>query len=181
MSLGSEEQKRLFAAYCEGDDDAFTALYGELSPRVYGYIRKRISKESDATEILQTVFLKMHRFKHSYNDRYPLSAWVFTLTRNILIDFYRENGRGIWLSYTDDIAKTAEIQGVGLDQNPANANKHVDLSHLNGDERKLLEDRFFQGLSYKELSEKLGKSPGSLRKRVERLLKRLRNPVGSIT
>ncbi len=181
MSLESTEQKRLFLAYCEGDDEAFNPIYREFSPKVYGYIRKRVSNENDATDILQAVFLKMHRFKHTFDPKYPLSAWVFTLTRNLLVDFYRKNGRSSWLSYHEDIVKTAEIQGVTGQQEDQDTGKGVDMSQLNPDERNLIQDRFFEGLSYKELSMKLGKTPGSLRKRVERLLKRLRNPARSIS
>ena len=62
-------------------------IFNEYSRRLLGFIKKRISNNEDAEDILQEVF---YQFAGSTEPIEQLSAWLFTTTRNKITDKYRK-------------------------------------------------------------------------------------------
>lgn len=151
--------KDIFAAYCLGSELAFEQIYRRYGNRVYGYALKKTRKEEFAKEIVQEVFFKIHRCRDSYDRQYPLSAWIFTITRSVIVDFYRKN---------------PSLVGLDIEQLEDRSAESVSLELLSEEERCLIKERFFFGKTYRELEKEIGVSSSSLRKRVERIIKRLR-------
>ena len=57
------------------------------------FIAKRVSDQGHADDILQEVFVRIHRQMDSVNDPQRLVSWVYQITRNAIIDHYRKPGR----------------------------------------------------------------------------------------
>ncbi len=55
------------------------------------FIKKRISNEADAEDILQDVFLKLISNIDKLADKQKINAWMFKITRNAIVDYYRKN------------------------------------------------------------------------------------------
>ncbi|MCB0349058.1 MAG: RNA polymerase sigma factor, partial [Bdellovibrionales bacterium] len=68
---------------------AFEELYGRYTSRVYSYLRKRLSSSEAIEDLYQKVFLKLHENRGKYDDKLLFAPWLFTITRNVLIDWYR--------------------------------------------------------------------------------------------
>jgi len=58
-----KSDEELMKAYQLGNAEAFELLYGRYSPRVYGYLCKKISNRVAADDVFQTIFLKLHKFR----------------------------------------------------------------------------------------------------------------------
>ena len=70
-------------------------IYTEYSGKVMGYIRARIRNSADAEDLHSEVFEKIQRRLDSYDpQKASISTWVFTITRNTLIDHFRRNKVG---------------------------------------------------------------------------------------
>ena len=74
--------------------DVFAELYEQYMPKVYRYIYFRIRDENMAQDLTATVFQKaLTKFSGFKPQKASFSTWIFTITRNTVIDYYRNNGR----------------------------------------------------------------------------------------
>ncbi len=64
-------------------------VWRDFRGRLKGYLVKRIPRDEDADDILQEIFLKVHRGLPKLKDSEKLEAWVYRITKNALVDFYR--------------------------------------------------------------------------------------------
>lgn len=64
-------------------------LWVDFSDRLRAFIGKRIANEADAEDILQDVFLRIHQHRETVLNSNRLAAWLFQITRNAIVDFYR--------------------------------------------------------------------------------------------
>src|SRR5438046_324640 len=91
--MTSKDQKsdeELMSLYQTGEYSAFEIIYSRHSGRVFEYLRKRTAVET-ARDLLQEIFLKVHRSRGQYSSQYPFLPWLFAISRNVLFDFLRLN------------------------------------------------------------------------------------------
>ncbi len=70
--------------------EATTAhIWREFRDRLKRFILKSIQNSQDAEDILQEVFLRIHRRLHTVRDRTKLTAWIYQITRNAIVDHVR--------------------------------------------------------------------------------------------
>ena len=143
---------------------AFDVLYQRHKSKVLQYLSKRIENQTDLEEIFQGVFLKLHKSRESFDDRYLFVQWIYTITKSQYIDF----------------ARTRKIPTVELNPEiaaPENAKNEIDLNQvpaLSNVEKQAIDLRFFQDFDYDEISQKIGKSESNSRKIVSRGLAKIR-------
>lgn len=65
------------------------AIWLEFGARLRGFIVRRVRSEADAEDILQEVFLRIHRHAGSVNHDDRLASWLFQVTRNAIADYHR--------------------------------------------------------------------------------------------
>jgi len=68
-------------------------IWTEFGDRLRTFIARRVDSEADADDILQDVFLRIHRHVGSLQRRERLVSWLFQVTRNAIVDYYRAPGR----------------------------------------------------------------------------------------
>jgi len=73
------------------------------------FIAKRVNDEAQVEDILQEIFLRVHRQVDSVNDPDRLVSWVYQVARNAIIDYYRKPGR-LWEIPT---GLGSDIEGFG--------------------------------------------------------------------
>jgi RNA polymerase sigma-70 factor, ECF subfamily len=64
-------------------------LWRELRERLHAFIARRVDNPADVDDLLQEVFLRIHRHLPMVKHSERLTAWIFQLTRNVITDFYR--------------------------------------------------------------------------------------------
>lgn len=163
--------EQLMLLYQQGDQSAFAQLYSRYHARVLGYLKKRCSNESAAEDLFQKIFMKFHRLRHKYDNRYPVSAWIFTIARSSWIDFLRTNSK------QTQIFSSEEIEGLShtlLEESNSGETDFL-LESLNQNEKDLIQTRFIDESSYQDMAEQLGLSEVTVRQRVSRVLKKLKD------
>jgi len=78
--------------YALGDDRAFQELYTLLAPRLYR-VCTYLAGRSDADEVLQEVFLKIHRARTTFVHGGSVIAWSFAIARTTCLDRLRRQKR----------------------------------------------------------------------------------------
>lgn len=65
-------------------------IWKEFNQELLGFIKKRVHNSENAEDILQEVFIKIHKNVNSLKDNKKVASWVYQITRNAIIDFYRK-------------------------------------------------------------------------------------------
>jgi RNA polymerase sigma-70 factor (ECF subfamily) len=68
-------------------------LWQLLHDGLRAFVAKRVNDQGYVDDILQDVFVSVHRHIDTVNDPGRLVAWIYQVTRNAIIDFYRKPGR----------------------------------------------------------------------------------------
>ena len=66
-------------------------IYNEYSGKVMGYIAARVQRRADAEDLCSEVFEKVFRKMGDYDEgKAAVGTWIYTITRNTVIDYYRK-------------------------------------------------------------------------------------------
>lgn len=65
------------------------AIFGEFQRRLRAFVSRRVRQPADVDDVMQEVFLRIHRHLGAVRRTDRLAAWVFQITRNAIADHYR--------------------------------------------------------------------------------------------
>lgn len=143
----------------DGNQYAFRYLLDTFWGDVYFYQLKRTNNENDAEDIAIRTFSKAFDKIDTYNSTYNFKTWLITISKNIFIDLLRKQQKSIASNTTKeqeekaylvaDEAPTAE-DIIIREQNLATLLK--DIKQLKTKYQEVIQLRYFQELSYKEIS-----------------------------
>jgi RNA polymerase sigma factor (sigma-70 family) len=164
--------EHLMTAYAEGEVEAFEVLYHRHKRQILGYLFNNLRDRDEAEEVFQTVFAKLHAARDKYRIDIPFLPWIFTIARNALIDHCRRKRtyRQYMVTTEDAGLAYADQRTPGLSIGSAIA----ELSSLDPTQRRALELRYDQELSFAEIASQLQTSSGNARQMVSRAIRRLR-------
>lgn len=148
-------------------------IWNESRNRIKAFIAKRIKNESDVEDVLQDVFFKIHRKIPELKDPTKLYSWVFQTTRNAIIDYYREQKNAA--NYSEELPDDIAVEPTEKDVEEEVLSwltPMVEELPVKYREALLLTD--IQGLTQKELSEKLDISLSGAKSRVQRAREKLK-------
>lgn len=75
-------------------------IYMEYKGKIFAYVSGKVSNRQDAEDIVSSVFVSVINKFHTYDSsKAAVSTWIYTITHNAVIDFYRRQKKH--LEYTD--------------------------------------------------------------------------------
>src|SRR5688572_20104826 len=77
-------------------------IYMQFHNSLLSFIRSKIKSREDAEDILQNVFIKISANVNGLADEEKLQSWIFTITRNAIIDYYRAHASKKSVSIEED-------------------------------------------------------------------------------
>ena len=83
--------KELAVEVASGSRAAFEELVCRYSPRLFHFLRHRLSTDQDIEDLIQDTFLKAFRNIERYNPEYKFSTWLYTVAMRLAISHYRAN------------------------------------------------------------------------------------------
>lgn len=165
--------ERLMREYQGGSLAAFEALYRALAPRVRGFIRARVRDDARASDLLQEVFLELHRSRHTFLPGHAVSGWTFGIAQNVLLRHRREMQRRAQLEVSTDSLQLEE-QLVAPASDFEMQSLHDALDRLSPDSRATWWMRNIEGLSFEVIARRLGIAATAVRLRCSRASRALR-------
>jgi len=165
--FSSMTDEQLVKAYAQGSNDAFDTLLKRHQERIYNYILRIIKNEDIANDIFQETFVKailtIKQGRYTENGKFP--AWISRIAHNLIIDYYRqEKSENVQSADIDDVdvlnrKELCEetIEDVIISDQIREDVKYLikELPHL---QREVLNMRYYQNLSFKEIAEITGVS-----------------------
>jgi RNA polymerase sigma-70 factor, ECF subfamily len=158
------------------DPLAFEELYARYSPRVFGYLFQRLNGDAEEAEDLTAdVFARVYEKIDAFQPQgAPLSAWVFRIAHNRLIDAIRRRPRQIQVALDQAPELTAGPVFSGVEQSVALDQIKTGLARLTPEQRQVIVLRFLEGKSLAETAAVVGRNEDAVKKLQARGLASLR-------
>jgi RNA polymerase sigma factor (sigma-70 family) len=163
-----------------GDEDAFNETVERYSRKVYGLCYRILRDEEEAKDMTQDVFVRIYTKRQSFKGRSSLYTWIYRIALNLCFSHLKRRRA--------QTVPLEEVEGM-LAARPANdASSHAHLAALIA---RMLDDlppkqravfimRFYDKMSFKEISEAMGTSVGAAKANHHFAVERLRKLVGEI-
>lgn len=150
-------------------------IYTDYHDKVMGYIRARVSRWADAEDLCSDVFEKVQRKLGDYDaEKASVSTWVFTITRNTVIDYFRRSRPSEELD--ENLSDDTEVD-EGILNNETLGELASALKALPEELRDLIVLRYYDGKPLTEVAEIMGLSYGAVKLRHQSALARLRKAM----
>ncbi len=112
----------LMLAVRAGEISRLGDLFERHHRPLYGFLARLIGDRESAEDLVQIVFQRIHKYRHTYRDEGKFSAWIYHLARHVAADHHRRNARqgtatdpSDFDRVSDDTTPTAEAAASRLD------------------------------------------------------------------
>lgn len=160
------------------DHRYFGALYERYFEQMYRFIFKRLGGNEEVSgDLVQQTFMKAMANIGKYEDRgLPFSAWLYRIAQNEINMFFRAQKKNYSVEITDrQLLNVLEESGEeGVTQEDLDQLIEI-INNLEETQADLLELRFFQELSFKEIADIYGISEANAKMKTYRLLEKIKN------
>jgi RNA polymerase sigma-70 factor (ECF subfamily) len=169
----------LMARYQGGDSSAATALIHRISPQLHRFFVAQLVSRSEADDLLQETWLRIHKVRHTYRAGEPVLPWFYAIARHVRVDHYRKairtSAREQRLEETSSVAAAVPADSGHLRDDLAAL-----LAPLSESQREVIEMLKVAGMSLEEVARATSSSVGSVKQKAHRAYKKLREKLGSI-
>ena len=152
-------------------------LYAQYSSKVMGYIHARVRNRADAEDLCSDVFEKVQRKMGDFDpSKASVSTWIFTITRNTVIDYYRRTRPTE--EPDENLADNTEID-EGLLNSESLSELAGALRALPEEMRDIIVLRYYDGKPLTEIAEMMGLSYGAVKLRHQSALAKMRKALSA--
>ncbi|WP_242927806.1 RNA polymerase sigma factor SigZ [Pontibacter vulgaris] len=139
-------------------------VFLEYEAQLKGFVLKRVKDKDEANDILQQLYLKLYKNCEQLQQVQNMSAWLYQITRNAVNDYFRSQGRSI------SIEEESELADLKQEPNQQDVEMLVLplLQLLPPSYAEPLRLSEIEGISQKEVAERLGISYSGAKSRVQR-------------
>jgi len=152
----------------------FGRFWSQTCGKVRAYMFCASNSASDADDLAQECYLRAFRNWDRFDGRGSRQAWLFAIARNTQADWFRKRGRDARLLEQGRLAAGSEAAAPDLDDTEA---LWQAVGRLRDEHREIVHLRFAADLSYDQIAQMLGVPVGTVRSRLHRALKAIREQL----
>ena len=186
--LSQEHQRSLERRLKAGDEHALGELFDLVAPWILGLALHILHDEDEAEEVVGDVFVQVWRHVDQHDaGRGPLVPWILSIARNRSLDALRRRRR--WWRKSAHLEQAQEMEGGGsapaasheaaVPGWPVHREVHAALAALSEEQRRVVVLSYFEGLSHREIAQRLHLPLGTVKTRMrmahQTLTERLRH------
>ena len=159
--------EELVVSYSEGNNSAFDCLLARHKSNIYNYIFFIVKNRELSEDIFQETFVKaIITIKQGrYVENGKFRAWITRIAHNLIIDHFRQEKNENTVSNDEmpvDLLNNASLCDQTIEESIIKDQIFTDvrklIEYLPKNQREVLEMRYYQDLSFKEISEITGVS-----------------------
>ncbi|UOQ68511.1 RNA polymerase sigma factor [Hymenobacter volaticus] len=160
-----------------GEVDRMGLLFERYHRKLFGFLYHMLGRADASEDLVQNVFYRMLKYRHTYTGEGEFRSWMYHLARNVLADHVKKNRHA---TRHTDVADLAEQISGGthaderLQKEQEVATLHRALEKLSPENREVLVLSRFQELKYEEIARVLDTSEGAVKVRVHRAMNELK-------
>jgi RNA polymerase sigma-70 factor, ECF subfamily len=166
------EMELLMSRYQQADPGAAAALVVLLSPQIYRFLAGKMGSRTDAEDMLQDVWLRIHRVRHTYRPSEPLLPWVYAIARRVRVDNYRKRQR---IASRESAAEVPERLSQKNDVKTDLPAFEDLVASLPESQREVLTMLKVNELSLEEVARATSSTVGAVKQKAHRAYQQLRN------
>ncbi|TXE07135.1 RNA polymerase sigma factor [Seonamhaeicola algicola] len=176
--MTSPIEKEIVSLLKAGNKKAISLLYENYADALFGVIKKVISDDETAQDVLQESFVKIWRYAKKYDaSKAKLFTWLYRIAYNTAIDKIRsvKNKSGNEVQIETSVVYTFTADSIN--QDVLDLKKH--LGTLDEKYQIVINALFFEGMTQQEASDELNIPLGTIKSRLKiglRELKKIYNP-----
>ncbi|HAG68630.1 MAG TPA: hypothetical protein DCL38_01495 [Lachnospiraceae bacterium] len=148
-------------------------LYIDFHDKVFSYVYQRVRSREDAEDLTGDIFLKVYDKLDTYdNTKAAYSTWIYQITRNSVIDYYRRYK--MTEEVPEELSTEKEIDEELLNDETLGELAEA-LKSLPEEQRDIIINRYYHGYTLQEISEMMSLSYGVTKLRHKEALFTLRS------
>ena len=141
---------------------SFEELLTENTSYIETYVKYKVSRQEDAKDILQEVYLQAFKSFKTLNREESFKPWLISIARNKVNDYYRKS-----LSHQEVSLEKVQQSFVSINRTFTLEDKVKEsLVLLSKEEQQILHMHFWQQMTYKEIAKKLSIPLGTVKSRL---------------
>ena len=178
--MNNTVDKGLVSKLSKGKVRAFDKLFQKYSGKLYSFVLSYTGSHQEAEDITQEVFFKVWQNRHNLNPDLSFNAYIIVIARNLILNLFKrraQNNKYVWhAKYTTSLKNQTEDyvifsdlryhSDISVEKLPSRCKQIFMLSRQNG-------------LSIKEIVERLHISPSTVENQINKALKLIRRDLGS--
>lgn len=166
----------LMRAVRSGDCGQLGRLFERYHLPLFDFLYRTTGDRASAEDLVQDVFVRILKYRHTFRDDSSFETWVFRIARNARADHFRRRNTSPTVELNDDAEVAAAVPDPAdaLDRASHAARLRRALMQLPDDKRELLVLARFRGLRYEQIGALLDIEVGAVKVRVHRAMRQLR-------
>ncbi len=161
-----------------GDLQQASLLFDRYHKRIFNFLARMASDREAAEDLTQNVFLRLLKYRHTYNPEMKFQAWIYQMARNAFADHYQQQKQRtpVKMEVEKLNDQLPDIMDA-LEQEENEKRLIRALAQLPDDYRELLVLTRFQHLKYEEVAGFLNMTVANVKVKVHRAIGQLRENV----
>ena len=172
-----EKEKELLTALSKGNQSAFDSLYLFYAPKVREFVFRLLKNPGEAEDVTQNIFLRIWEKRRELGDMRSLRSYLYTMARNAVFDIFSH-------SLVQDKYMQEHIKSAALRRDTPPSEKieteelalliAIAVDNMPEQRRRVFSLSRYEGLSNKEIAERLNISVKTVEKHIGAALSQLR-------
>ncbi len=157
-----------------GDNDKLGLLFERYKKQLFGFFYMLTKNIALSEDLVQNVFYRILKYKKQFRGEGKFTTWMYSISRNVLADHYRKEGRrGEAVQISDQLLVTDEA-ATAIDKEEDIRQLQEALLKLDENKREMLIMNRYQGIKYKQMADIYNTNETAMRVKVFRIINELR-------
>ncbi|MBK8489825.1 MAG: sigma-70 family RNA polymerase sigma factor [Saprospirales bacterium] len=160
-------------------DKGFRLLLETYQERLYWVVRRLVIDHEDANDVVQNCLIKVYRNIHSFEGKSQLYTWLYRIATNEAVTFLKQKKRRMANSVDDEsnnLSNKLEAD-VFFDGEEAQVKLYAAIEILPDKQKLVFNLRYFEEMSYEDMSGVLHTSVGALKASFHHAVKKIENHI----
>ena len=162
----------------EGQTDKLALLFERYNKPLFSYFYRYCGRQDVSEDLVQNVFYRILKYKEDYNGSGKFTTWMYKIAHNLAIDYYRKHGRYQYHDVDRLVDESEDTADKALIKKEEARLLRQALDQLKPHEREVLILSKYQELTYKEIGSILNSPEGTIKARVFRAIRSLKEIYG---
>ena len=160
-------------------NEAYKDLLDLYQERLYWHIRKIVITHDNANDVLQNTFIRIYKGIKNFKENSTLHTWMFRIAYNESIRFLEKNKINTSFNLNDDNNNYLEnlTEDVYFDGDEAQLKLHAIISKLSEKQQRVFQMKYFDDLSFRQISEILDVSENTLKSSYYSIVKTIEKEI----